>query len=346
MIKIQNIYYMLAYAFQVLNEDSYSKIALEDFEHAEDLLSAILAKGITNQIKRGLGREYIPHVDILRRPHGKINISASFKEKGFLRKQLVCEFDEFAENVYINQILKTTAMLLVQSDSVVPKQKKALKRILLYFNSVDTLDPHTIHWSNIKYHRNNATYKMLINICYLVIEALLPTMQNGSVQFSQFKDEKLHRLFEKFVLEYYRKHHPQYKASPSQINWDVDDGIITLLPIMKTDITLEYQGNILIIDTKYYSHTMQTNSLFNSKTIHSGNLYQIFTYVKNKDIENSGKVSGVLLYAKTDEAITPDNDYLMSGNRIRIKTLNLDKDFSEIKIQLDALINDWVGSQK
>ena len=36
----------------------------------------------------------------------------------------------------------------------------------------------------------------------------------------------------------------------------------------------------------------------------------------------------------------------MSGNRIRIKTLNLDKDFSEIKIQLDALINDWVGSQK
>ena len=156
----------------------------------------------------------------------------------------------------------------------------------------------------------------------------------------------MHRLFEKFVLEYYRKHHPQYKASPSQINWDVDDGIITLLPIMKTDITLEYQGNILIIDTKYYSHTMQTNSLFNSKTIHSGNLYQIFTYVKNKDIENSGKVSGVLLYAKTDEAITPDNDYLMSGNRIRIKTLNLDKDFSEIKIQLDALINDWVGSQK
>ena len=78
-------------------------------------------------------------------------------------------------------------MLLVQSDSVVPKQKKALKRILLYFNSVDTLDPHTIHWSNIKYHRNNATYKMLINICYLVIEALLPTMQNGSVQFHSLR---------------------------------------------------------------------------------------------------------------------------------------------------------------
>ena len=72
---------------------------------------------------------------------------------------------------------------------------------------------------------------------------------------------------------------------------------------MKTDITLEYQGNILIIDTKYYSHTMQTNSLFNSKTIHSGNLYQIFTYVKNKDIENSGKVSGVLLYAKTTKRL-------------------------------------------
>ena len=70
MIKIQNIYYMLAYAFQVLQEDSYKKIAVEDFEQAEDLLAAILAKGIANQIKRGLGREYISQTDSLRAtPH-------------------------------------------------------------------------------------------------------------------------------------------------------------------------------------------------------------------------------------------------------------------------------------
>ncbi len=34
-------------------------------------------------------------------------------------------------------------------------------------------------------------------------------------------------------------------------------------------------------------------------------MYQIYAYVKNKDVNHTGKVSGMLLFAKTDEAITP-----------------------------------------
>jgi 5-methylcytosine-specific restriction enzyme subunit McrC len=44
-----------------------------------------------------------------------------------------------------------------------------------------------------------------------------------------------------------------------------------------------------------------------------------------------------LLYAKTDEEIVPDNDYMMGGNRISVKTLNLNADFSEISSQLNRL---------
>ena len=341
MIKIQNIYYMLAYAFQVLQEDSYKKIAVEDFEQAEDLLAAILAKGIANQIKRGLGREYISQTDSLSSPHGKINISSSLNSQTILKRQLVCEFDEFSENAYVNQIIKTTALMLIRSDEVKQEQKKSLKKVMLYFHAVDTLHPHEIQWTGIKYNSNNSTYKMLINICYLVIEALLPMTQEGTRKMSQFKDDHLHRLFEKFVLEYYRKHYPNYKVSASQIEWNTDDGVIDLLPTMKSDITLECGEKILIIDTKYYGRTLQTNTLFNSRSIHSGNLYQIFTYVKNKDVQHSGDVSGLLLYAKTDEEIAPDNNYLMDGNRISVKTLDLDKNFGGIKSQLDKIVDDW-----
>jgi len=340
-IYIQNIYYMLAYAFSVLNEESYRKIEFEDFENAENLLAAILAKGIANQTKRGLGREYLSRTDALSSPRGKINISSSLKEQTLLKRRLVCEFDEFLENAYVNQILKTTALLLIRSDKVAGEQKKALKKVLLYFHAVDTLNPFDIQWSEIRYHSNNSTYKMLMNICYLAIESLLPTTQEGAKRLSQFREDRMNLLFERFVREYYRQHYPACKVSASHIDWNTDDGMIDLLPAMKSDITLERDDKILIIDTKWYGQTMQAHSLYNSRTIHSGNLYQIFTYVKNKDIHRSGNVSGVLLYAKTDEEITPDNSYLMDGNKISVKTLDLNKDFEGIRRQLDKIVDEW-----
>ena len=111
---------------------------------------------------------------------------------------------------------------------------------------------------------------------------------------------------------------------------------------MKTDVTLEYQNKILIIDAKFYSQNTLKNY---GKNIHNtSNLYQIFAYVKNKQIEVQGKdieVSGMLLYVKTSQSIQPDSDYVMSGNKISVKTLDLNQNFSLIKEQLDAFVYDY-----
>ena len=71
MIRIQNIYYMLAYAFQILNEQGYKNIATEDFDNTAELCAAILSRGISTQIKRGLGKEYIPRTEALSSLRGK-----------------------------------------------------------------------------------------------------------------------------------------------------------------------------------------------------------------------------------------------------------------------------------
>ena len=79
---------------------------------------------------------------------------------------------------------------------------------------------------------------------------------------------------------------------------------------------------------------------FDKHTLHSGNLYQIFTYVKNKEYEMREKdhtVSGMLLYAKTDEEIYPNNVYQMSGNQITVRTLDLNLPFDEIAGQLNTI---------
>ena len=95
----------------------------------------------------------------------------------------------------------------------------------------------------------------------------------------------------------------------------------------------------MIIDAKYYAQTTQTH--FDVHTVHSGNLNQIFTYVKNKEAElkdQPHEVSGMLLYAKTDEKIYPDNEYRMSGNRISVRTLDLNCDFAGMAEQLDGIV--------
>ena len=127
-----------------------------------------------------------------------------------------------------------------------------------------------------------------------------------------------------------------------QIDWQIDDGLDFLLPKMQTDVTLEHENKILIIDAKFYSHNILQNY---GKDMHrTGNLYQIFAYVKNKEVEMQGKdmeISGMLLYARTSESIQPNSDYVMSGNRISVKTLDLNQDFEIIKLQLDDIVEDY-----
>jgi 5-methylcytosine-specific restriction enzyme subunit McrC len=77
--------------------------------------------------------------------------------------------------------------------------------------------------------------------------------------------------------------------------------------------------------------------------LRSNHLYQIFAYVKNEDKYNSGLVSGMLLYAKTEEEILPNYDYNIGGNIISAKTLDLNKPFEMIRRQLDSVVFNWLG---
>ncbi len=339
MIPIKNIYYMLSYAFQILNEQGYKKLATENFENAADMCAAILTRGISYQLKRGLGRAYISETDTISAIRGKIEISDSIKMQSMIRNQMVCTFDDFSVDSDLNRIIKATVMLLLKAD-ITNARKKELRKLMVYFTDVSEIDVRTINWSII-YNRNNQTYRMLITVCYLVVKGLLQSKTDGSVKMMDFFDEqRMCHLYEKFILEYYRKHHAVLHPRASQINWAVDDGVSLMLPTMQSDIMLSHNDRTMIIDAKYYAHTTQMQ--YNVHTLHSNNLYQIFTYVKNKSAEG-GVVSGMLLYAKTDEEVTPDCTFNMGGNQIGATTLDLGGSFTIIKQKLDLLAHTHFG---
>ena len=218
---------------------------------------------------------------------------------------------------------------------------------MVFFNNVDFADLRLVQWKRIKLDRNCGDYSVLMTICQLIAEGCLITTDSGEYHLASFVDEEhFNRLYEKFILEYYAQEYgSKYKgftSRASQIEWQLDDGYSYQLPIMQSDITLKYKNKYLIIDAKYYGKVYQEH--FNVQTIHSGNIYQIFTYVKNKEFELKDvehEVAGMLLYAKTSEDISPDNNYHMSNNLILVKTLDLNQPFYLIKEQLDAIANNY-----
>lgn len=340
-IVLRNVYYMLAYAFQVLRQTNYKKIETEPFENTEDLFASIIEIGISQQLKRGLYREYEVINEDLKVLRGKLDIQNTLKNKAKNNVQLLsCEHDELSINNKLNQIIKTTILGLLKRQEVKRETRIKLRTILRYFDEVQAIDLSSIKWSQLKFQRNNKSYEMLLNICYFIYTETILSNTDGNKKTAMFSDENMAKVYEKFILEYYKQHHPELSASAAEIKWNLDkdfaEPIIKYLPKMQSDIMLRKNGRTLIIDAKYYSKIMQQQ--FDKYSLRNNNLYQIFTYVKNEDKTNSGKVSGMLLYAKTNDTIIPSADFSAGGNRISVRTLELDADFAEIKQQLDKFV--------
>ena len=339
-ILIRNVYYMLAYAFQELRQNNFVEIESETFADIYDLFAEILARGISNQLKQGLYREYVSRNESLSTVRGKVDVSGTIAERIRNRQKIACDYDELSENNIYNQILFTTASILIRHSDVNRKKKSQLKKLMLFFQNVQPTDLHTIRWNALRFDRNNRNYRMLLYICYFIVKEWLMTTEEGQFKMREFSDEHMCRLFEKFVLEYYKKHHAKTTPTAAQIKWNIveESTDTSVLPIMQTDILLTLGQRTLIIDTKYYTKILQQQ--FGKETLRNSHLYQIRTYVDEYDRDHRHHVDGMLLYAKTkdtdfDDATITHRD----GYSLYIRTLDLNTDFEDIKKRLDSFLS-------
>lgn len=345
-ILIRNIFYMLTYAFQELSQNNYEKIATEDFDNIHDLFAEILSRGVAYQLKQGLRREYVSRHETISTLKGKLDIDGSVKNLVSRKRLLDCDYDELSVNNIFNQIIKTTAILLVKHGEVSKERKGTLKKLMLYFSEVSIIDPSCIRWSTLRFDRNSRTYRMLMYICFFVLDNLIMTTESGEYAMHTFSDEHMSRLYEKFILEYYKRHHPECKPRAAQVKWNFDMDQVSaessaVLPIMQTDTFLEIGSRTLIIDAKYYSHSLSEH--IGKNVLHTNNFYQINSYVLNYDVEHTGKVDGMLLYAQTqDEGVMNYSYPHRDGNVFYVKSLDLNQDFDSIKAQLENIISDIV----
>lgn len=335
--KIKNIYYMLCYSFNrdLLSEKDVSSVDSESFSNIYNLFSIVLCMMVRKQIKKGINKDYIGNTNSLSTVRGKINISDTIKTNSLLKQKLTCDYDEFSDNNPLNQIIKTTATYLINSNRIGNATKRELKKVMIYFSNVDVIEISSINWKKLMFNRNNKSYKNIIVLCELILKGLIVSDKKGNEQFKEFLDETaLHRIYENFIKEYFKNH---YNLNAGSRTLSLTDEAVEYIGMMKTDITLETDDRMLIIDAKFYNHILNPGRFVGSQIISMNNIYQINTYVENQLLKSGKKVSGMLLYAQTiDEPIININVPINEKN-IMIKTLDLNQDWKHISETLDDI---------
>lgn len=121
---------------------------------------------------------------------------------------LICEYDTFSENNVFNRILKSCVLLLLRYSDVSSERKAKLRKLMIYFEAVDEIPSSSIRWDMLRYDRNTRTYQMLHSLCYFLLQSRLLTTESGDVKMERFSDAHTNLLFQRFVMEYYKRKHP------------------------------------------------------------------------------------------------------------------------------------------
>jgi len=338
-IPIQNIYYLLCYAWNKLEERDVVDVPVEDCNNILDLLAKVLVGATTHLLKRGLDREYIKHHEDRTALRGKVIFNASLKRMLFDHGKAHCHFDDLHYNILHNQILRTTIRGLVLHKRLDKRLKEELVGLYRRLHGIDEIELSGRVFRSVCLHRNNYFYDFPLKVCELVYENLLVRDTYGEGRFWDFvQDKRMWELFQLFVRNFYARELSGCRIMPTVIDWQghgLTDLAINALPRMNTDITLKFGDRTIIIDTKFYYQALVSHH--GKEMVRPDHLYQLFAYLKNASGDSDPKLyEGMLLYPTVGQG--HNLPYELHGHKINVRTINLDQEWKDIHKDLMTFI--------
>lgn len=343
MIPIQNLYYLLCYAWNALDEAERINIQVEQFKNLPDLFAKVLINGLRVLFKRGLDHDYRELEQVVEGIKGKLNLSATLKSNQLWQRRSICQFDEYSADTPSNQILAATVQQLLHTPTLDKSLKAELQQLQRMFPPLQKISLSPRIFQQIQLRRDQRLYHFLLHICRIVAENLLPMEKVGQFRFVDFRrdERKMNRVFESFLFRFYQKEQQEYRVRREQIRWQweapQDPQHLAYLPIMETDLTLESKTRKIIIDAKYYRQALG-GSRFEADKLFSTNLYQMYSYLLNQEQrdERSRIATGMLIYPQTDQPLRLD--YRFGNHDILVRSVNLNAHWREIHKELLSLI--------
>lgn len=342
MIPIQNIYFLLCYA--------WDKLAFRDERWVNSvpdtpllgLLADILLQHSRRLLKQGFQQGYQQQEAELSAIRGRIQLLESQRKKLPQRQLMQCRYDELSHDLLINQILMESLSRLAWVQELPEKMKLESRQLVHRFPQVKSIDlTQNLFWE-AKNQDLRSSYSLLIHVCELLYESLLPTDEEGQYRFVDFQQDppRMVVLFEAFVRNFYRYEAKKYRVGREHIQWQAtteDNAAVQLLPRMETDVSLISKDKKIIIDAKFYPEAMASNR-FGGKKFRPPHLYQLFAYLKNVEAKDelSKHAEGILLYPTAGPSAS--YNFKMEGHLLRLCSINLMQDWKKIKKDLLSLL--------
>jgi 5-methylcytosine-specific restriction enzyme subunit McrC len=342
-IPVQNLYHLLTYAWDQLDEADQVAVTAEPADTLLDLLARVLVQGTTHALKRGLARDYLPEQELTGRLRGKLLLAESVRQQTLPTARAWCAFDELSHDNLPNQLLKSALYHLQGNHSLSGSLRQQVRALYVRLGDVTLLPvPDARVYEQVQLHRHTAHYRLLLSICRLVHEEVLLSQQTGEHLFRDFtgNDKRMAALFERFVRNFYRLRQEHYSVQAEQLQWDLTamtSQAREVLPAMKTDISLTGKTDKIIIDCKYYREALKTH--YDKEKLISNNLYQLYAYVQHARYQQPIRpVRGLLLYPVVQKALRFQYKLTGTTDWLEVATIDLSQHWQDIEQHLLDLL--------
>lgn len=162
-----------------------------------EVLIARFAALAHEAVRRGMPRTYVAHADDLPALRGSLDVTRQFTTLAATPHRLSCRYDEFSDDIALNQVMKAAIQRLRRLAKSFANQRSLAELALIYADVAD-VPAAMLRWDRIVPDRTNARWQGLLRLARLILGERFQNSAAGAADgFALLFD--MNALFERYV---------------------------------------------------------------------------------------------------------------------------------------------------
>lgn len=326
---------MLSYASDPKIDSTLISIGADippDDSNIMDLLAKMLEKSIAIILRKGLNYSYKVQQGETNTIRGRIDFKKLRKKMGIITDGIPCSYDDYLPDYLSNQIFKATIKSLLLQGELKKEQRNRLMLMLKHFSNISDIKIRNHLFNIARIRQSDKVYRAALSICQFIYRIWLPNKSEVIRSGIDYSEQALDLLFEEFVRNFLIIRLKDTSIGKKRIHWAFEEKD-TKIPAMYSDIVIQSDDEIIIIDCKFHEYIMLKSQHSDVPKINSEHMYQMHSYIANwiNTEETPKKVTGIIMYAKTTEELDWENGKIewnfkkeMSGVLVRMVVSAID----------------------